>query len=89
MSDKFSRLDFWSSIIIGEMVAMLSLPILKNLKVFDQLVFFLGGHLLVFLMLWVILLPLITFAGIFIVHLFAATRWPTVFNLGKYGKIYK
>jgi|SRR3989344_4508734 len=87
MIDKFSRLDFWSSMVIGEIVAILSLPILKNLKVFDQLVALLGGHLFVFLILWTTLLPLVTLVGIFIIHLTASERWPTVFNLSKYGII--
>lgn len=84
---KFLKSDFWRAMIAGEGIAILSLPILKNIKFFD--LHYLESSVVFYtvLVLWMILMPLATALGLYLVHLLTISKWPVIFQVGKYGII--
>ena len=83
----FTKTDFWRAVIAGEAIAVLTIPILKNIKVFEILIRQNHGLLYLFLFLWIVFFPLLTVLGLYIVHYLTITRWPALFEVGKYGII--
>jgi putative flippase GtrA len=83
----FSKGDFWRAIIAGEIIAVLSLPILKNIKFFDFFSSPGGLFFYLFLFGWIIFLPLITATGLYAAYRLAVFKWPIVYEIGKYGII--
>lgn len=87
MEIKFLKKDFWLAILAGEVVAWLSLPTLKNLKILDILAAR-GIGLTGFVIFWAILIPLGAIAGLGAFY-FVAKYQNRIgfFQLGKYGVI--
>lgn len=77
MPIKFSKSDFWRAFIAGEGIALLSLPIFKNLKIFNLNLIF----------IWIIFLPFAAALGLYFVYRLTINRWSVVFQVGKYGII--
>ena len=87
MEIKISKKDFWLAILAGEMVAWLSLPTLKNIKIIDILYSF-GINFNLFLSIWVIFVPLGAIGGLGAFYLIARIKQRIgFFQLGKYGVI--
>ena len=87
MEIKFFKKDFFLAILAGEIVAWLSLPTLKNLKVLDILAAREIG-LIGFVIFWAIFIPLGAVAGLSAFYFLAKYKSRIVFlELGKYGVI--
>ena len=83
----FLKKDFWLAILAGEIVAWLSLPTLKNLKILDIIVAW-GIGLAGFVIFWAIFVPLGALTGLGIFYLLAKYKNRIgFFQLGKYGVI--
>lgn len=84
---KFSRSDFWCAIAAGEAIALLSLPILKNIRVFD--LFSPRSSFVIYFALatWIVFLPALSLLGLYVFYRIALLRWPVVFEIGKYGLV--
>lgn len=77
MPIKFSKSDFWRAFVAGEGIALLLIPILKNLKIFNLTLVF----------IWIIFLPFAAALGLYLVHRLTIHRWPVAFQVAKYGII--
>ncbi|SRR3989344_4388253 len=87
MEIKISKKDFWLAILAGEMVAWLSLPTLKNIKIIDILSGF-GINFNLFLLVWIIFVPLGAIGGLGVFYFIARIKQRVgFFQLGKYGVI--
>jgi len=87
MEIKIYKKDFWLAILAGEIVAWLSLPTLKNIKIIDILYSF-GINFNLFLSIWVIFVPLGAIGGLGAFYLIARIKQRIgFFQLGKYGVI--
>ena len=84
---KFSKIDFWSAIAAGELIALLSLPVLKNLGFFELAILRNRWSACLFLALWFILMPLASVSGLYFSYRLAIFKWPIIFKIGKYGII--
>lgn len=87
MEIKFSKKDFLLAILAGEASAWLSLPILKNLKVFDILAGR-GINIIDFYIFWIFFIPIGAIVALRFFY-FLAKRKNHIgfFQLGKYGVI--
>ncbi len=87
MEIKFTKKDFWLAILAGEASAWLSLPILKNLKIFDILTER-GINIMGFSIFWILFIPMGAVLALKLFY-FLAKRKNRVgfFELGKYGVI--
>ena len=84
---KFSKKDFWLAILAGEASAWLSLPILKNLKVFDILANQ-GINVLGFSVFWILFIPAGAILALSFFYFLAKYKNRIGFyELGKYGVI--
>lgn len=84
---KLRRKDFWLAILAGEASAWLSLPILKNLKIFDILSER-GIGAIGFSVFWIIFIPIGAISGLYFFYLLAKYKNRVgFFQLGKYGII--
>ncbi len=87
MDIKFAKKDFWLAILAGEIVAWLSLPTLKNLKILDILAER-GIGLTGFVIFWAIFIPLGATFGLGAFYFLAKYKNRIgFFQLGKYGVI--
>jgi len=87
MEINYSRKDFYLTVLAGELVVWLSLPILKNIQILDILANW-GVGLKVFIIFWVFFVPICAFLGLGLFYLFAKTKNKLgFFQLGKYGVI--
>lgn len=87
MEIKFTKKDFWLAILAGEVSAWLSLPILKNLKVFDILTER-EINTISFSVFWIILIPVGAISVLYFFYLLAKYKNRVGFyELGKYGII--
>lgn len=85
MEIKITRYDFFKAAIAGEVIALFSLPVLKNLNLFSSFSFF---SLCVFLAAWLLLLPPLSVLTLFISHKLAIfSKKLFFFEVGKYGLI--
>ncbi len=84
MQMKFSQGDFWRAFWAGELIALLALPILKNLELLE---FFSGKFLLALAALWIVLLPFLSALGLYVIWRALAARFPVAFQVGKYGLV--
>ncbi|MEK7646898.1 MAG: GtrA family protein [Patescibacteria group bacterium] len=84
---KFSKTDFWSAIIAGELIALLSLPVWKNLGFFELAVLRDQWPAYLVLALWMIFMPAISVASLYLSYRLAVYKWPILFKIGKYGII--
>ncbi|MBI2635627.1 MAG: GtrA family protein [Parcubacteria group bacterium] len=83
----FSKKDFWLAVLAGEIVAWLSLPTLKNLKILGLLAER-GIGLTGFVFFWAIFIPLCAIAGLGAFYFLAKYKERVgFFQLGKYGVI--
>ncbi len=87
MDIQLRKKDIWLALLAGEIVAWLSLPTLKNLKVLDILAER-GIGLAGFAIFWALLIPASALAGLGFFY-FMAKRQNRIgfFQLGKYGVI--
>lgn len=81
----FLRSDFWKAFVAGAAIAVLSLPVLENLNVFDSDP--VRRNSVAYLILWFILLPMASALGLYGVYRMSARQWPVLFAIGKYGII--
>lgn len=84
----FSKTDFWRAFVAGGLIALLALPIFKNLGAFN--LFFTGRDDAVFylsLALWLIFIPLASACGLYIVYRLTILKRPIFYQIGKYGII--
>ena len=83
MQVEFSKGDFWRAFWAGELIALLALPVLKNLSLLEAL----GGVFMkgVLIGLWLLLMPFAAGTGLYLVYKVLAPRFPVAFQLGKYG----
>lgn len=87
MEIKFTKKDFWLAILAGEIIALISLPTLKNLKVLDFLAER-GIGLTGFVIFWAIFIPLGAIAGLGAFYFLAKYKNRIGFwELGKYGVV--
>ena len=87
MEIKYTKKDFWLTILAGEIVVWLSLPTLKNLKILDILTAR-GIGLTGFVIFWAIFIPLGAMAGLGTFYFLAKYKKRIgFFQLGKYGVI--
>lgn len=83
----FTKKDFWLAILAGEIVAWLSLPTLKNLRILDILTAR-EINLTGFIIFWAIFIPLGAIAGLSVFYFLAKYKNRIgFFQLGKYGVI--
>lgn len=83
----FSKADFWRAIIVGELIALLALPVFKNLGLFAFFSGFGSGIFYLCIGLWLIFLPLAAAGGLFAVFRLSVPRWPECYRIAKYGII--
>lgn len=81
---KFSKLDFLRALAIGEAIALLSLPVLKNIKFFELA--FVEIYKIGIVLVWIIFVPIVSVSGLYLAYRLSA-RWPISFQIGKYGLI--
>lgn len=87
MEMKFTKKDFWLAILAGEASAWLSLPILKNLKIFDILAER-GINATGFSFFWIIFVPIGAISALNFFYFLAKYKNRIgFFQLGKYGII--
>jgi putative flippase GtrA len=87
MEIKFLKKDFWLAVLAGEIVAWLSLPTLKNIKVLELLAEK-GISNINFAILWAIFVPVGAVSGLVLFYLLAKTRNRLGFwQLGKYAVV--
>ena len=87
METKFTKKDFWLAILAGEASAWLSLPILKNLKIFDILAER-GINATSFSIFWIIFIPIGAISALNFFYFLAKYKNRVGFwELGKYGVI--
>lgn len=85
MEIEFSKKDFWLAVLAGEIVAWLSLPTLKNLKILDLLAAR-GINFISFVVFWAIFIPLGAVLGLGAFYFLAKYKNRVgFFQLGKYG----
>jgi len=83
----FTKKDFWLAILAGEIVAWLSLPTLKNLRILDILTAR-EINLTGFIIFWAIFIPLGAIVGLGVFYFLAKYKNRIgFFQLGKYGVI--
>lgn len=80
----FSRQDLWRAAIAGEAIAILSLPVLENIKFFEILAVR-GITYSQFLFSWLIILPVASAVGLYLSYRLIGFWGPTIFELAKYG----
>lgn len=81
----FKKRDFWLAILSGELVAWLSWPVLKNLKILDILAG-LGIGTLWFSAFWSLFVPAGAVLALYLFFILARSKnRPGFFQLGKYG----
>ncbi|MBI2045843.1 MAG: glycosyltransferase [Parcubacteria group bacterium] len=83
----FTKTDFWRTLIIGEAIALLSIPVFQNIKVFDILARYNHGLSFFVIGLWLFLLPFMTVAGLYGAYLLGMRWRSSIFQIGKYGLI--
>lgn len=87
MEIKYTKRDFWLAVLAGGIVAWLSLPTLKNLKVLDILAGQ-GINLISFIIFWAVFIPLGAIFGLGAFYFVAKYKNRIgFFQLGKYGVI--
>jgi len=87
MEMKYTKKDFWLAILAGELVAWLSLPTLKNLKILDLLTGWRIG-LNLFIVFWALFIPTGAIFALYLFYLIAKYRNQIGFlQMGKYGVI--
>ena len=84
---EFKKSDVWRAAIAGEAIAILSIPILKNISIFEILIRQNHGFVFFALVAWLVFLPAAAAFGIYAVHRLAVWKWPSLFEVGKYGII--
>ncbi|OGD30700.1 hypothetical protein A2833_00425 [Candidatus Azambacteria bacterium RIFCSPHIGHO2_01_FULL_44_55] len=83
----FKKRDFWLAILSGELVAWLSWPVLKNLKILDILAGF-GIGTFSFSVFWLLFIPAGAIFALYLFFLLARSKnRPGFFQLGKYGVV--
>ncbi|OGF64219.1 hypothetical protein A2661_00545 [Candidatus Giovannonibacteria bacterium RIFCSPHIGHO2_01_FULL_45_24] len=70
------RLELLRVAIVGEAIALLTLPTLKNINFFEP----------AFVVVWLIFMPAAVSAGFYLIYLMSARR-PVLLELGKYGLV--
>lgn len=80
----FSMQDLWRAAIAGEAIAILSLPVLKNLNFLEMLAAR-GVTFNQFLFIWLIALPATSALGLYLAHRSIGFLGPMIFELAKYG----
>src|SRR3989304_6599270 len=87
MNINLTKKDIWLALLAGEIVAWLSLPTLKNLKVLDILAGY-EINLIPFIIFWAIFVPLGALAGLVTFYFIGKVKNRVgFFQLGKYGVI--
>jgi len=87
MDIKMAKKDFWLAILAGELVAWLSFPVLKNLKVFDMLAER-GINAVSFYVFWIMFIPIGAISALSLFYFLAKYKNRVgFFELGKYGII--
>ncbi len=87
MEIKYTKKDFWLAILAGEIVAWLSLPTLKNIKVLGLLAKW-GIGLKLFMIFWAFFIPAGAIVGLYLFYLIAKHKNKIGFlQMGKYGII--
>ena len=84
---KFLKTDFWGAIIAGELIALLSLLVLKNVGFFGLAILEGSGSVYLFLALWLIFIPIVSVSGLYFSYRLSIYKWPIIFKIGKYGII--
>ena len=84
---RFLKTDFLKSIIAGEAIALLSLPILKNLNFFEIFTDESSSVAYILLGCWLLFVPLGLGFILYITYKLAVLFRPVIFELGKYGII--
>lgn len=82
---KFTRADFWKAVIAGGAIALLIMPVLKNLGVLNFIQGWGVGSIFLLFLFWIFFMPAVTVAGLYLFYLVAVKKWPIVFQIGKYG----
>lgn len=85
MKEKLSATDFRFAMLAGEAIAVFALPIFNSINAVNT---FASGNKPMQVLLaisWLIAMPLLTATGLSALHRVAATRWPTLVQIGKYG----
>jgi len=78
--------DFWSALVIGASIAVLSIPILQNIFRNSDF-FFLGQSLTIFILIfWLVTVSIIAVSGIYIAKVIGRKK-PVAFQVVKYGLI--
>lgn len=80
----FTKTDFARGTMAGGAIALLGIPILKNIGFFE--VSFVETHRTSILFLWLVALPAFAVGWLYIASRLSA-RWPAVFEVSKYGLI--
>lgn len=87
MEIKYTKKDFWLAILAGEIVAWLSLPTLKNIKILGLLAEW-GIGLKLFVIFWAFFVPVGAVLGLYLFYSAAKYKNKMGFlQMGKYGVI--
>ncbi len=87
MEIKYTKKDFWLAILAGEIVAWLSLPTLKNIKILELLAKW-GIGLKLFVVFWAFFVPASAILGLYLFYSAAKYKNKVGFlQMGKYGVI--
>lgn len=83
----FSRKDFYRSLVAGGAVAVLSIPILKNVGLLGFFVNHDLAYKVTMIFFWAVFLALVTALIIYAVYKTTFSKWPVIFEVSKYGVI--
>ena len=81
----FTRADFWKAVIAGEAIALLVMPVLKNLGILNFIWSLNIAPMPLLLLFWLLFMPAATVVGLYLFYLIALAKWPIAFQIGKYG----
>lgn len=87
MEINYTKKDFWLAVLAGEIIAWLSLPTLKNIKILELLANW-GIGLKPFMVFWAFFIPAGAVLGFYLFYLIAKYKNKIgFFQVGKYGII--
>lgn len=82
----FTKKDFFGAWFAGMLIALLILPIAKNISLWETFVGYINDKFIsVFLAAWFVVFPFLIVGGLIIIHRLALKFHASIFEVGKYG----
>lgn len=84
---EFVKKDFYRSFFAGGAIAILSVPILKNLKLLDWLSRYGILSQILLTIFWALFWATAISVTVYVVYKITVSKWPVIFEISKYGTI--